>query len=135
MKIIAALVLVGAGAGVLAGCGDDEPSTEEATAQVCDARQSLNETLTDLGDLDPTDSSQLAEARDNISNDVDELSSAGKKLAESEWNDVEQAWDGFRDTVDNLDQDTTFAEARQQLTSAMEELTSAWDQFTSKVDC
>lgn len=37
--------------------------------------------------------------------------------------------------VDNLNQDTTFAQARQQLTSAGEELTNAWDRFTSKVDC
>ncbi len=135
MKIIAAIVLVAAGAGVLAGCGDDKPSTEEATADVCDARQTIDETLHDLNTLDPTDRSQLAEARDNLANDVDELSSAGKALAESEWDNVENAWEGFKDTVDNLGQDTTFAEARQQLSSAGEELASAWDEFTSKVEC
>jgi ABC-type transporter Mla subunit MlaD len=135
MRILAALVIVGAGAGALAGCGDDEPSTEEATAEVCDARQNLDDTLTDLKDLDPTDRSKLAEARDDIANDVDELSSAGKVLAESEWDNVEQAWQGFQDAVDNLDQDTTFAEALDQLTSAGDELTSSWDEFVSRVDC
>jgi hypothetical protein len=134
-RILAALVLVGAGVGALAGCGDDEPSTEEATAEVCDARENLDNTLTELGRLDPTDRSDLAAARDEISNDVDELSSAGQKVAESQWDDFEQAWENLRDTVDSLDQDTTFREAREQLTSAGEGLTSAWDEFVSNVDC
>ena len=112
VRVLAVLLLVGAGAGALAGCGDDEPSTEEATAEVCDARQDLDKTLTDLGTLDPTDRSQLEAAREEISNDVDELSSAGQALAESEWDNFEQAWENLRDTVDSLDQDTTFAEAR-----------------------
>ena len=102
----------------LAGCGsDEEPSTEEATTEVCDAREDLDRTLTDLGNLDPTDRSQLEDARQEISNDVDELSSAGQALAESEWDNFEQAWENLRDTVDSLDQDTTFAEAREQLSS------------------
>ncbi|MGH9215625.1 MAG: hypothetical protein ACRD0V_14860 [Acidimicrobiales bacterium] len=134
-RILAALVLVGAGAGALVGCGDDEPSTEEATAEVCDARESIDDTLTDLSHLDPTDTSQLADARDEIANDVDQLSSAGKVLAESEWDNVENAWNNLQDTVDGLDEDTTFAEAREQLSSAGEEFTGAWDEFTSRVDC
>jgi hypothetical protein len=134
-RILAAFVLVGAGAGALAGCGDDEPSTEEATAEVCDARQNLDKTLTDLGALDPTDRSQLADAREEISNDVDELSDAGQQLAESEWDNFEQAWDNLRDTVDNLDEDTTFAEASEQLSAAGDDLSSAWDEFTARVEC
>jgi predicted nuclease with TOPRIM domain len=134
-RILVALFLVGAGAGALAGCGDDEPSTEEATAEVCDARQNLDDTLTDLELLDPTDRSDLADAREEISDDVDELSSAGQALAESEWDNFEQAWENLRDTVDGLDQDTSFAEARDQLSSAGEELTNAWDEFTARVDC
>jgi ABC-type transporter Mla subunit MlaD len=135
IRILAALVLVGGGAGALAGCGDNEPSTEEATADVCAAREDLDKTVSNLHNLDATDTSELAETRDEISDDLDELSDAGKKLAESEWDDFEQAWDDLRDTVDNLNQDTTFAEARDQLSSAVDELTGAWDDFISKVDC
>jgi hypothetical protein len=134
-RILVALVLVGAGAGALAGCGDDEPSTEEATTEVCDARQNLDDTLTDLERLDPTDRSDLTDAREEISNDVEELGSAGRVLAESEWDNVEDAWNNLRTTVDDLDQDTTFAAAREQLSSAGEELTNAWDEFISRVDC
>jgi flagellar biosynthesis chaperone FliJ len=134
-RILVALVLVGAGAGALAGCGDDEPSTEEATAEVCDARQNLDDTLTQLDMLDPTDRSDLADAREEISNDVEELGSAGRVLAESEWDNFEDAWNNLGSTVDDLDQDTTFAEAREQLSSASEELTNAWDEFTARVDC
>ncbi len=134
-RILVALVLVGAGAGALAGCGDDEPSTEEATTEVCDARQNLDDTLTDLERLDPTDRSDLTDAREEISNDVEELGSAGRVLAESEWDNFEDAWNNLRTTVDDLDQDTTFAAAREQLSSAGEELTNAWDEFISRVDC
>jgi ABC-type transporter Mla subunit MlaD len=133
--ILAALVLVGAGAGALAGCGDDEPSTEEATADVCAAREDLDKTVSNLDNLDPTDTSQLAETRDEISDDLEELSDAGKKLAGSDWDNLEQAWEDLRDTVGNLNQDTTFAEARDQLSSAVDGLTGAWDDFISKVDC
>jgi hypothetical protein len=134
-RILAALVLVGAGAGVLAGCGDDEPSTEEATAEVCDARDDLDNTLTDLRLLDPTDRSDLAEAREQIADDVDELGSAGQELAASQWDNFEQAWENLQNTVDDLDQDTSFPEAQEQLSSAGEELTSAWDEFVANVDC
>jgi predicted nuclease with TOPRIM domain len=135
IRILAALVLVGAGASALAGCGDDEPSTEEATADFCAAREDLDKTVSNLHNLDATDTSELAETRDEISDDLEELSDAGKKLAESEWDDFEQAWEDLRDTVDNLNQDTTFAEARDQLSSAVDGLTGAWDDFISKVDC
>ncbi|MGH9229648.1 MAG: hypothetical protein ACRD07_13160 [Acidimicrobiales bacterium] len=135
VRILAVLVLVGAGGGALAGCGDDEPSTEEATADVCDAREDLDDTLTDLGRLDPTDRDELGDAREEISDDVDELSGAGQELAESQWENFEQAWENLRDTVDDLDQDTTFREAREQLSSAGDELTGAWDEFVSSVDC
>jgi hypothetical protein len=134
-RILVALFVVGAGAGALAGCGDDEPSTEEATADVCDARENLDDTLTELGRLDPTDRSELADAREEISNDVEELGDAGRVLAESQWDSVEEAWNNLRNTVDDLDQDTTFAEAREQLSSAGEDLTNAWDEFVSNVDC
>jgi hypothetical protein len=134
-RILVALFVVGAGAGALAGCGDDEPSTEEATADVCDARENLDDTLTELDRLDPTDRSELDEARDEITDDVEELRSAGQELAESQWDNFEQAWESLGDTINDLDQDTTFREAREQLTSASEEITNAWDEFASNVDC
>jgi chromosome segregation ATPase len=134
-RILVALLVVGAGAGALAGCGDDEPSTEEATADVCDARENLDDTLTELDRLDPTDRSELDEARDEITDDVEELRSAGQELAESQWDNFEQAWESLGDTINDLDQDTTFREAREQLTSASEEITNAWDEFVSNVDC
>ena len=48
---------------------------------------------------------------------------------------MEQAWDDFRETVDDFDQDTSFREAREQLTSVTDELGNAWDEFVSNVDC
>jgi ABC-type transporter Mla subunit MlaD len=134
-RILAASVLALVAAAALAGCGDDGPSTEEATADVCAAREDLDDTLTQLSRLDPTDRSDLADVREQLAGEVDELSSAGQELAESQWDDVEQAWDDFRDTVDDFDQDTEFAEAREQLTAVTDEITGAWDDFVSNVDC
>jgi uncharacterized protein YPO0396 len=135
VRILAAFVLVGAGAGALAGCGDDEPSTEEATADVCNARENVDATLATLGGLDPTDTSELSEVRQELADDIDELSSAGKQLNESQWDSVEEAWDNLRDTIENLDEDTTFSEAADQLASARAELNDAWDQFVADVEC
>jgi hypothetical protein len=135
VRILAALTLAAVGAAALTSCGDDEPSTEEATSDVCAARDNLDDTLTELGRLDPTDRSELADAREALSEDVDELGSAGRELAESQWDDVEQAWDDLRSTLDDLDEDSTFAEAREQLATAGADLSSAWDEFVSDVSC
>ncbi|HZA78616.1 MAG TPA: hypothetical protein VE623_19730 [Acidimicrobiales bacterium] len=135
VRILAASVLALGGAAALAGCGDDGPSTEEATSEVCGARDDLDDTLTQLNRLDPTDLPELADVREQLADDVDELNSAGQELAESQWDDVEQAWDDFRETVDDFDQDTSFREAREQLTSVTDELGNAWDEFVSNVDC
>jgi ABC-type transporter Mla subunit MlaD len=134
-RLLSALALGLVAAGALAACGDDSPSTEEATSEVCDAREDIGDTLTQLSRLDPTDRADLAEVREDIADDVEELGSAGQELAESQWDDLEQAWDDFRETVDDFDQDTSFAEAREQLTSVTDEITSAWDEFASNVDC
>jgi hypothetical protein len=135
VRFLSAVALAGLVTGGLTSCGDDEPSTEEATTEVCDARDDLDDTLAELGRLDPTDRSELADAREEIADDVDELGSAGSELAEQQWDDVQQAWDDLRNTLDDIDGDTDFADAREQLASASDELSSAWDSFVSDVSC
>ncbi len=131
-RLIAGLVLIGAGA---TACGDDEPSTDEATADVCDARDDVGQTIGSLIRFDASDTEKLREARDELGGEVDELSSAGQRVAESQWDDVEAAWDEFRGTVGDLGGDTSFNEAAEQLTDSREQLTDAWDSFTSSVSC
>jgi TolA-binding protein len=121
--------------GLAAACGDDGPSTEEATAEVCDARENVDEELVDVSRLDPTDVDDLNQVRDDLADEVDELDSAGQELAEAEWEDVENAVDQLRDTIGNIDADTEFGEANQQLSEARDQLTEAWDAFVSGVDC
>jgi chromosome segregation ATPase len=121
--------------GLVAGCGDDGPSTEEATAEVCDARENVDEELVDVSRLDPTDADDLNQVRDDLADEVDELDSAGQELAEAEWEDVENAVDQLRDTIADFDADTEFGEANQQLSEARDQLTEAWDAFVSGVDC
>lgn len=134
-------VTIWLGAGVLsagalaAGCGDDSPTTEEATADVCDARDDLDETILAAERLDPTDSEELTDVREQIADDVDELGDAGQQLAESAWDDVESAADDLRETIDDIDADSDFREANQQLSSAREQLAEAWATFVSDVDC
>jgi hypothetical protein len=133
VRFSAAIVLLAVGAA--AGCGDDEPTTEEATTEVCDARDSLDDTITDVSNLDPSDTADLDEARDELSDDVDELADAGRQLAESEWDDLEGAVDNLRDTVGSIGGDTTFSEAAEQLSGARDELVNAWDSFIAQVSC
>jgi hypothetical protein len=134
-------VTMGAGLAVLlavglaAGCGDDEPSTEEATAEVCDARDDLQDSIDEADRLDPRDTDKLNEAREELADDVDELSSAGQQLAEDEWDDVESATEQLRDAIGSIDRDTTFGEAAEALQSAQGALTEAWDNFVSNVEC
>jgi hypothetical protein len=121
--------------GLAAACGDDGPSTEEATAEVCDARENVDEELVDVSRLDPTDVDDLNQVRDDLADEVDELDSAGQELAEAEWEDVESAVEQVRDTIGSIDADTTFREANEQLSEARDQLTEAWDAFVSGVDC
>jgi ABC-type transporter Mla subunit MlaD len=122
-------------AGLAAGCGDDAPSTEEATAEVCAARGEVDSVITEVERLDPTDLDQLADAREQIADDLDELAAAGQELAESAWDDVESAAEDVRDTIDDIDADSTFREANDQLSEARDQLAAAWEDFTSGVDC
>jgi hypothetical protein len=121
--------------GLAAGCGDDAPTTEEATAEVCDARDQVDSAITDVERLDPTDLDQLADAREQLADDIDELAAAGQQLAESAWDDVESAADDVRDTIDDIDADSTFREANQQLSDARDQLATAWEDFTADVEC
>jgi hypothetical protein len=130
-SVVIVLFAVGLGA----ACGDDAPTTEEATAEVCDAREDVDGVITEVDRLDPTDLDKLADAREQLGDDIDELAAAGQQLAESAWDDVESAAEGMRDTIDEIDADSTFREANEQLSAARDELVTAWEDFTSEVDC
>jgi hypothetical protein len=118
-----------------AGCGDDGPTTAEATADVCDARDDLEETMTEVERLDPTDGEKLSDARESLADDVDELSDAGQQLAEATWDDVESAADDVESALGDIDADTSFREANERLSTARDRLAEAWNSFLSDVDC
>jgi chemotaxis regulatin CheY-phosphate phosphatase CheZ len=128
VAVVAALVLA-------AGCGDDTPTADEATADVCDARDRVDEAITQTERLDPTDLDGLADVREQIEDDVDELEDAGQELSESAWDDVESAAQDVEDAIDEIDADSEFREANEQLSAARERLAEAWDSFVSDVDC
>ena len=106
--------------GLAAGCGDDGPSTEEATAELCDARDDLGDEIAGTDRLDPRDVDELNDAREELADDVDELSSAGQEVADSAWEDVERATEQLQEAVGSIDADTSFCEAADRLGSAQD---------------
>jgi DNA repair ATPase RecN len=130
---VGSLVLLAVG--LAAACGDDGPTTEEATAEFCEAQADIDETITDVRHLDPSDLDELDDAREELGDDIDELGSAGQELAEAEWDEVEDAADELQDTIDDIDADSSFREAAERLGEARGTLAEAWDDIVSNVDC
>ena len=102
LAVTAIVVLLGS-----AACGDDEPSDEEARAEVCDESDELRSDLQAVTDVNLRDVSvsDVEDAVDVVVNDVDELADAAREVAGAAMDDLQTAVDGLESAVGDLDGD------------------------------
>jgi hypothetical protein len=103
LAAVAAVLLVLA----TAGCGDDEPSEEEARAEVCEEADVLRSDLQAVTDVDIRDVSvsDVEDAVDVVVDDVDGLADAAAGVASAGMDDLRAAVDGLESAVADLDGD------------------------------
>lgn len=101
-------------ASVAAACGDDDDSSDTggaSTPSVCDQRDSLNQSVNDLTELDViaggTDS--LNAAVDRVESDLDSLAATTSSAVQAEVDDLNDAIDRAEETFANLDDESLLA--------------------------
>ncbi|MCI0820526.1 MAG: hypothetical protein J4O12_09595 [Chloroflexi bacterium] len=109
MVLIVALL-----ASVAAACGDDDDSSDTggaSTPSVCDQRDSLNQSVNDLTELDViaggTDS--LNAAVDRVESDLDSLAATTSSEVQAEVDDLNDAIDRAEETFADLDDESLLA--------------------------
>jgi hypothetical protein len=121
----------------LAACGGDDESSDEANADVCEERAELTATVASLAPADPSTVTvgDLRDARDQIGDQLDDLSDAAADAAEAEFDEVRAAYDQYSDVVDGLSDDAPVDAAAPDVNAAAGAVVEALDRFYSAADC
>jgi hypothetical protein len=132
--VVAAAVLAVA---LIAACGDDDETAEEANAEVCAEQAELQSTLQSLPDVDAdtTTVEDLEEARTAVDDAIEDLASAAEGVAEEELEDLENAYDDYVSTIENLDDDQTLEAAAPEVAAAGDEVVTAAQNFFTAANC
>jgi hypothetical protein len=134
-KLLVGLLMV-ATLGLVACGGDDEPSAEEAQANLCtslDELQTQVTALTDLG-LDST-VDDVQDALGNIQDAFDEVVDDAQEVADVETQELGDAIDSLESTISDIGDGTSIGDA---LTAIADELTAigtAWQDLFTSTDC
>jgi outer membrane murein-binding lipoprotein Lpp len=138
-KMLMLLLVVLAGAGLLAGCGQSEE--EKATDQVCSARDDIAKQVDQLKGLTLT-TATTEQVRNNVTairEDLAKIADARADLSDEQRTQVEQANDAFRSEVGNIAatvaKSTSIEEASAQLKAAFNDLAATYTNTFGQIDC
>lgn len=116
-RIRSAAPLAALALGALVACGG--PQTPAATASFC---QSLTQLNTAIGTASSVNASttvnQAKEAANNVQKAWDDTKKAAANLQSARVNDLQQAYDNFRKTVDSVPGSATLGDSATQVASA-----------------
>jgi len=119
------------------GCGDDEPSEEEARDEVCQEADALRSDLQAVTDVDPRDISvsDVEDAVDVVIEDVDGLADAAADVANAGMDDLRASVDVLESAVDNLDGDGSLGPRVQAVVDAGQGVVAAVDGLVEDAGC
>jgi len=120
-----------------AGCGDDEPSEEEARTEVCEEADDLNADLQAITDVDLRDVSvsDVQDGVDVVIDDVDGLADAAADVASAARHDLRTAVDVLESAVGGLDGDGTLQARAQAVVDAGQGVGTAVDDLVDDAGC
>ncbi len=132
VAVVAVVLLVAS-----AGCGDDEPSEEEAKAEMCDEADTLRSDLQAVTEVDPRDISvsDVEDALDVVIDDVDTLVDAAADVADTSTDDLRAAIDLLESAVQDLDGDGSLQARVQAVVDAGRGVVTAADGLTDDAGC
>ena len=132
----AATVLAFGLALALAGCGDEDDPTEDAT-QACDAEQELESAVDEFEQLIGPDATvgEIQQARDRIADAVDRVEETSADVAEDRADAVASAWDDLDSAVDDVESDDTVSDAVDSLRDEAAQVADARQALAEDLAC
>ena len=127
------IVVVAAATLVAAGCGE---SVEDAEQALCADLGTLRANVRTLVATDAdTNVGEFKQARQNVRDSWREVKASAANLGDERFDDVNDAWDDFDDTLGNVDDEDTLNEALQKLSDASDAIDEAQRGLVSGIDC
>ena len=123
---------VGAGS-VLAACGSDTPSVDEAKEDFCQAVAEVaqdEDALANLNAESTVDDAQTAVS--NLKSAVDAAKDAAEEVGQAEADAVESAYDDLQSTIEGISGSDTLAEAAPTVAEAAATFKASLDEIRSK---
>ena len=103
--------------GALVACGG--PQTPSATAAFCQSLTQLNTAIGTASNVNPTTTvNQAKDAANSVQKAWDDTKKAAANLQSARVNDMQQAYDSFKKTVDSIPGSATLGDAASQVSSA-----------------
>jgi hypothetical protein len=117
-------------------CGDDEPSEEEATADLCSDLEELGTAADALQEVDADTSVEDAEeARNDVEDAVEEVEAAAEDVAEARVDAVAQAFIAVDETIEGISGDDTLGDVAGSLLEDGAAILTAQENLVSELGC
>jgi hypothetical protein len=138
LKIVGAIVALTLVGGFAVACedDDDEPSADEATAQLCSDLSSLQVALGNLRSI-TADSTvdELEAARDDVQSALEDVRSSAEDVEEAEIAAVEDAYADLDSAVNDVEGDQSVGAALEDIATQVEAIDDAWDELFQGLRC
>jgi chromosome segregation ATPase len=122
----------------LAACGDDDPSPEEAMADLCTDLTELQASVQNLSQVASNPNAtvdQLEDARDEVDEQLDAVQSAAEDVDEAEVDALNEAYDNLDQSIDDIDDNATLADASASVQDEIAAVNTAWEQVLTGLNC
>lgn len=119
----------------LAGCSS--PSPQENVSQACEAADAFGASLQEMrSSLTPEATvDELRTARKELTDSYEDLLKESGDVAEDRLEELDNNVDGFRDAVDQVDDDTKVPDAVDSLRNEASDVETAVDNLRSELNC
>jgi hypothetical protein len=129
----------------MAACSDDDDGASGggagggsggADSQFCADLDRLRESLRDLGSLSSSSSGEEAgEAGDDVLDALSDVRQSAGDQAEAEIDNLERAWNELRQTVEDIDQETSISALVNQLRERVNAVLNAAEEVYQQLQC
>ena len=123
---------------LLAACGDDDPSPEEAMANLCTDLSELQSSVQNLEQVRTNPNAtvgQLEDARDEVNDQLEDVQSSADDVEEANVDALEDAYGNLDQAIDDIDDDATLADAGQSVEDEIQAVNAAWEQLMGGLNC
>ncbi|HRO30993.1 MULTISPECIES: hypothetical protein [Micrococcaceae] len=119
----------------LAGCSS--PTPQENVSQACEAADAFGTALQEVrSSLTPEATvDELRTARNQLADSYEDLLKESGDVAEDRLEELDTNVDGFRDAVDEIDDDTKVPDAVDSLRNEANDVETAMDNLRSELNC